>query len=55
MIVQEKEKMLFSERVATPRLIMTDYLLALILSCLSEFAKESLWQYINKTWRIIQE
>ena len=33
---------------------MTDYSLALILSCLSEFAKESLQQYINKTWRIIQ-
>ena len=34
--------------------IMTYYSLALILSCLSEFAKESLQQYVNKTWRIIQ-
>ena len=54
MIMQEKEKNLFNGRVATPRLIMTDYSLALILSCLSEFAKESLQQYINKTWRIIK-
>ena len=54
MILQEKEKIVFNGRVATPRLIMTDYSLALILSCLSEFAKESLQQYINKTWRIIQ-
>ena len=39
MILQEKEKIVFNGRVATPRLIMTDYSLALILSCLSEFEK----------------
>ena len=54
MILQEKEKNVFNGRVATPRLIMIDYSLALILSCLSEFGKESLQQYINKTWRIIE-
>ena len=54
MILQEKEKNIFNGKVATPGLIMTDYSLALILSCLSEFAKESLQQYVNKSLRIIQ-
>ena len=49
MILWEQEKTVFNGRIATPRLIMTDYPLTLILSCLSEFAKESLQQYINKT------
>ena len=54
-ILQEKEKIVFNGRIATPRLKMTDYSLALILSRLSEFEKESLQQYINKTCMIIQE
>ena len=45
MIMQEKEKNVFNGRVTTPRLIMTDYSLALILSCLSEFVKENLEDY----------
>ena len=53
-ILQEKEKNIFNGKVATPGLIMTDYSLALILSCLSEFSKESLQQYVNKSLRIIQ-
>ena len=48
MIMQEKEKNVFNRRVATSRLI-NDWLF-----CLSEFVNESLLQYINKTWRIIQ-
>ena len=44
MILRENEKIVFNGRVATPRLIMTDNSLALTLSCLSEFAKESLQQ-----------
>ena len=51
--LQEREKLAFRGTISTPKLIMTDYSLALILIRLSEFCKETLVQYINRTFKIV--
>ena len=53
MTLQEKKELVFGVQ-AMPRLLLTDYSLALILASLRVFSKETLKQYINRTFRIIK-
>ncbi|XP_066911972.1 uncharacterized protein [Clytia hemisphaerica] len=52
MSLQEKEKLVFN-KISRPSLILVDYSVALIVACVNEFCGESLPEYINRTFRIV--
>ena len=45
--------MVYQAGLSDPKLIITDYSLALIMACINKFCKENLKTYINRTFRVV--